>query len=214
MIQPNIHHEWIFSFIISVRGNYMQFHTILKESLTITHTKLKVLSKAVGIDPSYLSRFSNGILLPSRQIIKPLSESLGNFFYSYDEIKEHFDVKSEKELVELFQTAYESSKSEQKAVLKFKQPEFTDYLSLIIELRELSTHIEQSDVLVNCPPHLLSLIKQVFPKCVVRDSINQFIYIPKVAYFALQPFEQFQKVMVTRFSESYQLKEIELCLAY
>ena len=115
----------------------MQFHTMLKKSITITYTKLRVLSKAVGVDPSYLSRFSNGLILPSAQITQQLMIDLGKFFFQYKEVKDEFNVDTEEELIDLFRESMNKSIELSQPKMKFKEAELTDYLSLMIELREV-----------------------------------------------------------------------------
>lgn len=190
----------------------MQFHTMLKKSITITYTKLRVLSKAVGVDPSYLSRFSNGLILPSAQITQQLMIDLGKFFFQYKEVKDEFNVDTEEELIDLFRESMNKSIELSQPKMKFKEAELTDYLSLMIELREVLDVLKEPQVLLSLPNTLETMVQSIIVDADSIEHSNSFIYVKDVVYYALHPFENFQKVMVTRFSQPNQLKEIEMCL--
>lgn len=194
----------------------MQFHTILRKSLKTTFTKLRILGNVLGVDPSYLSRFSTGKILPSSQMIDQLCIDLGKFFWEassqYPDLRKELKVKSEQDYIDLFKESYERTLRETKPRMKFKPAEFTNYFDLISELKEVIQEVDGQKIRVSLPETLLELVKQLDVEVEVIKHMNQFIYFEELVYYALQPFENYQKVMVTRFAHPSHLKEIEICL--
>lgn len=99
----------------------MQFSSVFKQLLIITSVKLNTLSKEVGYDSSYLSRFSTGKLLPKGKNAPILFRKLSVYFSNQIRIHNLIDLVSkefnmsgnletlEDELYELLTLSYQGS---------------------------------------------------------------------------------------------------------
>lgn len=63
-------------------GGFMEFSHALKSLMAITGIKLTTLSKEVGFDTSYLSRYANGKMIPKLNQMQVLSTNLATCFGS------------------------------------------------------------------------------------------------------------------------------------
>lgn len=203
----------------------MTFDKVLKTCLQLTHTKLNVLSKAVGYDPSYLSRFSNGLLLPNPRQAKSLCLSLAQAFSKIilqqdllDEVEKELklnDVTPEtlqQTLETLFINSYKASALEKSRSIKInKESELVDSVSFILELKDMIKEVQPEKLIYQCPSELIDKLN--FQKIhQVIESSHQFIYIPDICVYFIQYFDEHQKLIVARLSQTQQLREIEYML--
>lgn len=197
----------------------MQYHTFLKKCLKLTHTKLVVLSKHVGVDASNLSRFSNGHLLPNPATSNKFNEDLGEFFFNTiekmeqkDEVLKELGIKNQQQLIDKFKRTFQNAYISQTPVFKFKEPEVLDYVGLMVELSDVISDLNITQCVVSLPPRLLTLIQTLPVDLVLVEMPISFIYIKNVVFYSLSPFEEFQKAATTRFSFPHQLRELDICL--
>lgn len=204
---------------------FVTFDKVLKTCLQLTHTKLNVLSKEVGYDPSYLSRFSNGLLLPNPRQAKSLCLSLAQYFSKailqqnlLFEVQKEFELDElteeslQEQLAKLFFNSYKTSALEKSRSIKInKEAELLDSVSFIIELKDIIKETKPDTLIYQCPASLIDKLNLTKTHQVV-ESAYQFIYIPDVCFYFIQYFEEHQKLVVARLSQPQQLREIEYML--
>lgn len=201
----------------------MNFGQVLKQCINLTHTKLHVLSKAVGYDTSYLSRFSNGKLIPKGKSALKLCEDCGHFFadlfVSHDllEVVERtFQLETlvkdnvHDQMVHLFMSAYRKSVEDKPQSLKgIKGSDLLDYVSLVVELQEIQL-VERFYICV--PDDLFDLMNKHVKNIKRIESNDYFIYVPSHFFYSLTVFEQYQKIIVARLVSGHELREIDLMM--
>ena len=79
----------------------MEFAELLRELLYITHLKSGHMASALGYDTSYISRWVNGVKLPSLKNNEDLLRSIARFFVSnsaqpqLDELRRRYSLEDE-----------------------------------------------------------------------------------------------------------------------
>lgn len=201
------------------------FSDLLKTCLELTHTKLNVLSKEVGYDPSYLSRFSNGKLLPKGVAALKLCEDLGSFFAKQIMILDELDIalsilnldqiKNEDQLRQQLSLAFKEAYHQSHSIPNKKSKvvhgqQVMDVVSFVLELQKY----EKSTMTISLPNALYNKLEKTLSLHNVQEKEHHyyFIYIENTCYYGLQYFEDFQKLIVNRLQNSQDLKQCELLL--
>lgn len=206
----------------------MTFDLVLKECLLMTQTKLHVLSKEVGYDPSYLSRFSNGLLLPNPKVAHQLMNDLGTYFSSVilqngllSKAQKELGLKNvteetlESQLIDLFIRSFQNSMNEKTKSLKIKkESEMIDFVGLVLEIRDILDVHSSGKLVVSLPPQLLKLFEKEFNKNQLESVESQysFIYLEDTFCYVINVFEDYQKLVVARFNALTTLREIQFML--
>lgn len=205
----------------------MNYAKLLKTCIHLTNTKLNVLSGVVGYDSSYLSRFSNGKLLPKGKAALKLCEDFGRFFAGQIQQQNLYKLASkqlnlelteaniEKVLSTAFCEAYHQAKQTLPQELKgLAGSDVFDYLTLILEVMDIVHDTQAEELIYSLPTQFKQLFLNNMNGIQLKetDSSFHFLYIAGQCFYGCQFFEDFQKVLLARVTSNSTLREIELML--